>query len=276
MELCEAREVLAADRDGTSDPYAVIELGAAQEKSQAKQNTRNPVWNEAFSLKLDQDDPELVVNTMTVSLYDYNKIEKHSFLGKVEVDLVKIAEDEEPFEEWIELGGKSELGRVTGEVRLKIRLDRRSLGKEPGAPTTKSVSVALLEAKGLVAADRGGTSDPFVQVNITGQKMQKTKVIKKTLDPQWNETKSFVLAPSKADPDARLEGKILSCEVFDFDLIGGNDFLGQVSFPLSNLNVQEVFDQWLPLKPREGKEKKDKVTGSIHVQVVITEGEEAE
>ena len=46
----------------------------------------------------------------------------------------------------------------------------------------------VVAAEGLVAADRGGTSDPFVALSFQdGAPLKKTAVVRKTLDPTWNE-----------------------------------------------------------------------------------------
>jgi Ca2+-dependent lipid-binding protein len=50
--------------------------------------------------------------------------------------------------------------------------------------TTVRVIVSELKAQGLLAADRGGTSDPFAVLRC-GSEEFKTEVIKKTLDPVW-------------------------------------------------------------------------------------------
>ena len=42
----------------------------------------------------------------------------------------------------------------------------------------------VIKAKDLPAADRAGTSDPFVQVAVAKHKVR-TKTIKKTLNPEW-------------------------------------------------------------------------------------------
>ena len=54
----------------------------------------------------------------------------------------------------------------------------------PGA----AVSVRVVRATGLLAADKGGTSDPYVVVQSAGGKKAKTSVKKKTLEPEWDET----------------------------------------------------------------------------------------
>ena len=68
--------------------------------------------------------------------------------------------------------------------------------KPPGPPPRKrELRVVAVEAQGLVAADRGGTSDPFAVMQVAGVKARKTKVVKKTLAPKWDETLLLQLPP---------------------------------------------------------------------------------
>jgi Ca2+-dependent lipid-binding protein len=50
--------------------------------------------------------------------------------------------------------------------------------------------VTIAEARELPAADRGGTSDPFVKLKV-GRHQAKTEIIKKTLDPVWDAEFAF-------------------------------------------------------------------------------------
>ena len=83
----------------------------------------------------------------------------------------------------------------------------------PGA----AVSVRVVRATGLLAADKGGTSDPFVTVLSKGSKKAKTSVKKKTLEPEWDETLELSVLDAAAP---------LSFAVWDHDKIGTNDALG--------------------------------------------------
>lgn len=49
--------------------------------------------------------------------------------------------------------------------------------------------VSVVKAKDLIAADAGGTSDPYVRIHV-GREIangKKTQVVKKSLNPEWNE-----------------------------------------------------------------------------------------
>ncbi len=52
-----------------------------------------------------------------------------------------------------------------------------------------SLVVKVLEAKNLIGKDCNGLSDPYVRVAIDNHQMEmeKTKSLKKTLNPVWNE-----------------------------------------------------------------------------------------
>lgn len=47
------------------------------------------------------------------------------------------------------------------------------------------VNITLVEARGLRGVDKSGTSDPFVRVKVGKRQVYKTKVIHKTLLPEW-------------------------------------------------------------------------------------------
>ena len=56
--------------------------------------------------------------------------------------------------------------------------------------------VHVVRARDLAAADKGGSSDPYVKTYLLPDKKRetkkKTKVVKKTLDPTYNETLKVV------------------------------------------------------------------------------------
>ena len=53
-----------------------------------------------------------------------------------------------------------------------------------------SLRLHLDRGAGLLAADKGGTSDPYVVVHL-GKTLKRSHVVKKTLDPQWGQTLLF-------------------------------------------------------------------------------------
>jgi hypothetical protein len=94
--------------------------------------------------------------------------------------------------------------------------------------------IYLFAGRNLKAADPGGTSDPFVTAEIVGQKTKVTsKIIKKTVNPVWNEVK-VLPCPSK---DSQL---VLA--VFDKDPIF-NDFLGDLKVNLGTWPSKRTWEK---------------------------------
>ena len=90
VDIIEGRDVYAADRSGTSDPYVVLTLnGDKVHKTETKKKTLSPRWNESA---------ECVVHSrvgaeMVLEVFDWNQLEQHTSLSKAHIDL----EELEPF-----------------------------------------------------------------------------------------------------------------------------------------------------------------------------------
>ncbi|KAJ3054726.1 hypothetical protein HK097_000972 [Rhizophlyctis rosea] len=127
-----------------------------------------------------------------------------------------------------------------------------------------TLRVQVVEAKGLTAKDRSGTSDPFVIVKL-GDQTARTSVCPKTLNPVWNATFDFTVTPVLFDAP-------IVFTVWDKDRIG-KDFLGQIVIPLAecaHLAGTTLFDDpnnkeiWNPLNTRTAR---DIITGDICIKL---------
>jgi len=118
-------------------------------------------------------------------------------------------------------------------------------GDEDVPPETKplpeSISIALIRGKGLKGADKNGSSDPYVILKL-GREKFKSKKVKKSLDPDWNETFTF----SKSE--TWTWETMLLIKALDADLLS-SDVLGQAEIALSDLEATE----WIPLRASSGE-----------------------
>jgi hypothetical protein len=128
-----------------------------------------------------------------------------------------------------------------------------------------TLQVRVLQAKGLVAADKGerdkvtrqrvGTSDPYATLTMGKQKPVRTKTIKKTLDPRWykedKEGSTFLVKPAwgaKTDVDTSLP---LRVEVRDDDMLG-SEFLGRVEIAIDGIpHGGEAITAWYKLEAKD-------------------------
>ncbi|PAN09277.1 hypothetical protein PAHAL_2G007900 [Panicum hallii] len=86
------------------------------------------------------------------------------------------------------------------------------------------LSVKVLRGVNLVSRDANG-SDPYVVLDLDGQKL-KTGVMKKTVNPVWNE--DLTLAVKNASTPIKLE-------VFDKDTFSKDDQMGDAEFDIEAL-----------------------------------------
>ncbi|GLT70146.1 hypothetical protein SLA2020_422430 [Shorea laevis] len=94
--------------------------------------------------------------------------------------------------------------------------------------------VKVVRAQKLLKMDILGTSDPYVKLSLTGERLpaKKTTIKKRNLNPVWNENFKLIVK----DP----QSQVLQLQVFDWDKVGAHDRLGMQLIPLNLLTPNEM------------------------------------
>uniref|UniRef100_A0A3B3R114 RAS p21 protein activator 4 n=1 Tax=Paramormyrops kingsleyae TaxID=1676925 RepID=A0A3B3R114_9TELE len=157
---------------------------------------------------------------------------------------------------WVNLTEIDPDEEVQGEIHLQISV----LGKGDA----RILRCHVLEARDLARKDRNGASDPFVRVRCNG-KTHETAVVKKSCYPRWNESFEFEIDEAAGEMP-------LSVEVWDWDLVSKNDFLGRVLFSINKLQfaIQQE-DAWFRLGPDKPKHSQPQPERAVFMSMSETQ-----
>ncbi|CEH17519.1 Ca2-dependent lipid-binding protein CLB1/vesicle protein vp115/Granuphilin A, contains C2 domain [Ceraceosorus bombacis] len=141
-----------------------------------------------------------------------------------------------------ELTLASDAGGGTSTVSLTCKYIPCDVHLEPveSVNNTGFLRVDVVSAKNLRAADRGGKSDPYVKFNLNGKETFKSKIVKKTVNPEFNESLGECEVPSRVKAEALFE-------IFDWDQVGIDDKLGEARLDLSDLEPFQATEKVLPV-----------------------------
>ncbi|XP_071887798.1 multiple C2 and transmembrane domain-containing protein 1 isoform X8 [Anas platyrhynchos] len=252
ITLRRGQNLAARDRGGTSDPYVKFKLGGKEVfRSKTIHKNLNPVWEEKTSILIDN-----LREPIYIKVFDYDFGLQDDFIGSAFLDLTSLELNRQTD---VTLSLKDphypdhDLGSILLSVLLAPREEQREAFQTQSLRLSdlhrKSqlwrgiVSVTLIEGRELKAMDANGLSDPYVKFRLGHQKY-KSKIVPKTLNPQWREQFDFHLYEER--------GGIIDITVWDKDAGKKDDFIGRCQVDLSTLSKEQTHKLEMPLEEGEG------------------------
>lgn len=225
------------DRSGKTDPYARFTVGRVSAQTAHLRKTLDPVWDETLELHLDA----LPLNKrMTIDMFDWERVGKDELVSSTSMMLGSgVLQPGQTVERQAPLGGNAD---TYGTVFYALQwTPGGKAGGGKAAPAASSVTpgnpdapdagaagkagalhVHVRRAAGLKKTDRSGKTDPYVRA-VVGDAAAQTAHLRKTLDPEWDET--LVLQLDEA-PKGSTE---LTLELYDWERVGSDDLVSTAS-----------------------------------------------
>ncbi|KAE8124923.1 hypothetical protein FH972_019762 [Carpinus fangiana] len=238
ITVVEGKDLIVKDKSGKSDPYVKLQYGKILQRTRTA-HAITPIWNQKFEFDEVVGGEYLKIKCFNEETFGDDNI------GFARVNLEGLVEGSAR-DVWVPLEQVN-----SGELRLQIEAVRVDDYEGSRGSTIGSgsgwIELVLIEAKELVAADLRGTSDPYVRVQY-GNLKKRTKVMHKTLNPQWNQTLEF--------PD---DGSPLVLHVKDHNALLPTSNIGDCVVEYQRLPPNQMSDKWIPL---QGVKR-----GEVHIQV---------
>ncbi|XP_041958213.1 rasGAP-activating-like protein 1 isoform X1 [Alosa sapidissima] len=230
FRIVEGRNLPAKDVSGTSDPYCVVRVdNEVVARTATVWKNLNPFWGEEFTLHLPTG-----FHVLSFYVMDEDTIGHDDVIGKISLTKEVIAAQSKGLDSWLNLTRVDPDEEVQGEIHLELELQQED--------QHTCLRCHVIQARDLAPRDISGTSDPFTRILYNNHSAE-TSIIKKTRFPHWGETLHLRLEQGEE------EGGCVTLEVWDWDMVGKNDFLGKVEIPLACLRRTPPLQGWFRLLP---------------------------
>ncbi|XP_014911043.1 double C2-like domain-containing protein alpha [Poecilia latipinna] len=277
-----AKGLKPMDFNGLADPYVKLHLlpGASKAnklKTKTIRNSLNPIWNETLTY-CGITEEDLHRKTLRLTVCDEDKLTHNELIGESRVPLKRVKPDQSKhFHTCLEhpppLPSPTAMGEALRGISCYLReweneqlhsLEERgrlllSLQFLPSAcldgadggegRLCGALCVGVRRCAHLAAMDVNGFSDPYVKIylkpDIQKKSKHKTAVMKKTLNPEFNQEFSYDVSLSE------LAKKTLEVTVWDHDLGRSNDFIGGVF--LSCRSQGDALRHWMDCLKNKGQ-----------------------
>ncbi|XP_026531871.1 synaptotagmin-like protein 1 isoform X1 [Notechis scutatus] len=228
IQIIQCRDLAEAKKQ-RSDPYVKTYLlpdrsNHSKRKTAVKKRSLDPIFNETLKYKIEK--AELHGRILNLSVWHHDSLGRNLFLGEVEMAL-NTWDWSNTSPKWFNLQPKipATPDMVPNHGKLSLALKFIPAGsEEPGLPPTGELHMWVKNAENLVP-QWGTTVDAFVQCYIlpddTKLSRQKTRIVKKNLNPTFNHTMVYDGFELKDLAEACAEFTVWHRETFSKHRLGG-------------------------------------------------------
>ncbi|XP_030072456.1 ras GTPase-activating protein 2 isoform X2 [Microcaecilia unicolor] len=276
-KICEAKNLLPYHLPNKMrDCFCTINLDQEEVfRTKVVEKSLSPFYNEDFFFEIPR-----TFQYLSFYIYDKSVLQRDIRIGKVSFkkeDLCRFTDKET----WFSLQPVDSNSEVQGKVHLELKLNE--VITDNGTMCQQLV-VHIKECQGLPLVN-GQSCDPYAAVSLVGPSrndQKKTKVKKKTSNPQFNETFYFEVTRSSSYTkksqfqveEEDIEKLEIRIDLWNNGNLVQDAFLGEVKVPVKVLRSNtSSYEAWYWLQPRDNGSKSSKTEdlGSLRLNICYAE-----
>lgn len=243
-------------------------------RTQVVEKSLSPYFSEEFYFEIPR-----TFQYLSFYVYDKNVLQRDLRIGKVAIKKEDLCSHSGK-ETWFSLQPIDSNSEVQGKVHLELKLNE--LITENGTVCQQLV-VHIKACHGLPLIN-GQSCDPYATVSLVGPSrndQKKTKVKKKTSNPQFNEVFYFEVTRSSSYTrksqfqveEEDIEKLEIRIDLWNNENLVQDVFLGEIKVPVNVLRNDSSHQAWYLLQPRDNGNKSSKPDdlGSLLLTLCYTE-----
>nr|XP_033814354.1 ras GTPase-activating protein 2 [Geotrypetes seraphini] len=276
-KICEAKNLLPYHLPNKMrDCFCTINLDQEEVfRTKVVEKSLSPFYNEDFFFEIPR-----TFQYLSFYIYDKSVLQRDIRIGKVSFkkeELCKFTDKET----WFSLQPVDSNSEVQGKVHLELKLNEVITDN---GTVCQQLVVHIKECQGLPLVN-GQSCDPYAAVSLVGPSrndQKKTKVKKKTSNPQFNETFYFEVTRSSSYTkksqfqveEEDIEKLEIRIDLWNNGNLVQDAFLGEVKVPVKVLRSDtSSHEAWYWLQPRDNGSRSSKTEdlGSLRLNICYAE-----